>query len=145
MVHRKNNHLATVAYCRNLAEGNCSFTADSCWWNHAERENIKENVQCFICGKTFDCKSEMMGHRKKKHSSIVQQCTQFLKGSCRFQNKFCWYKHNIETENEKSESPEDVFHEEEGNENETSSVFQEAVNNPEPPSGYAKENTKTQN
>ena len=106
-MHRKSNHPFTVAFCSKFAEGTCHFTADSCWWNHTEKENINKNVQCFICSKTFDSKSEMMCHRKKNHSNIVRQCNLFLERRCRFQNDYCWFKHDIETNNADPET-EDV-------------------------------------
>ena len=76
MKHRKESHITAVGPCRKLVDGNCNFTSESCWWNHAE--NISENVQCFICNKTFDNKTDMMGHRKKNHSSIIQKCSRIL-------------------------------------------------------------------
>ena len=56
-------------------------TSVSCWWNHDE--NISDNIQCFICNQTFESKTDMMGHRKKKHSSIIQRCSKFERGKCR--------------------------------------------------------------
>ena len=75
MKHRKTNHPATVAVCRKFTDGACNFTAESCWWNHFEKENINGRTQCFICDNTFESNSDMMGHRKKatfKHCSTMQ-------------------------------------------------------------------------
>ena len=141
MVHRKTSHIGSVAMCRNFKDGSCNYTDDACWWNHEDKVNHKGNIQCFLCGKTFERKSEMMSHRKINHSDILQQCNQFLKGSCRFQNQYCWFKHSLESkENDKSDG---VIEEEK--EIETPSVFQKVVKNPKPPSGLEKSNEKTQN
>ena len=52
MVHRKNEHLSTVAYCRNYANKTCPFSNKMCWWSHAENtDNGEENIKCFICEK----------------------------------------------------------------------------------------------
>ena len=126
MMHRKNNHEATVAICRNYADGNCSFTAEACWWVHVRRGNNEESIQCFICSETFNNKSKLMSHRKKKHSSFVQICSQFSNKSCRFQEDFCWYSHRTEEENAASEDEE--------KECEIPSVFRKVLNNPRPPS-----------
>jgi hypothetical protein len=75
MKHRKTNHPATVAVGRKFTDGACNFTAESCWWNHFEKENINGRTQFFICDNTFESNSDMMGHRKKatfKHCSTMQ-------------------------------------------------------------------------
>ena len=127
--------------CRNFKDGSCNYTDDACWWNHEDKVNHKGNIQCFLCGKSFDRKSEMMSHRKINHSDILQQCTQFLQGSCRFQNQYCWFKHSLESK--ENDKPDVVIEEEK--EIETPSVFQKVVKNPKPPSGLEKSNEKTQN
>ena len=131
MMHRKNSHPATVAYCRKLSEGTCNYTVDSCWWNHTQKENIATKNQCYICSQTFNSKPELMSHRKNNHTNIVPQCTQFLRGVCKFQSKFCWYSH------ENEEVMEEISNDEEKEEevDESPSVFQEDVDNPDPPSG----------
>ena len=75
-----------------------------------------------------------MSHRKKKHSSFVQICSQFSNTICRFQEDFCWYSHRTEEENAASEDEE--------KEPETPSVFQKVVNNPKPPSESQAKNQK---
>ena len=132
MQHRKTNHSTTVRTCRNFETGNCVYTAESCWWAHAHgiRNNFNNsNVQCFICTKTFESKSDMMIHRKSTHSAIIKQCTTYVQGTCQFQENYCWYNHEKQTNGRDTVSEEDV-----NDEDDTPSVFQEAVNNPKPPS-----------
>ena len=88
MKHRKNNHPEAVGYCRKYESETCSFTAESCWWNHEQRKQNTGIAQCFICSQTFDKKSKMMSQRKKTHLSIVQTCSKFKEGNCRFQKEF---------------------------------------------------------
>ena len=123
MRHRKTNHKDSVAFCRNFEDNNCSFTSESCWWNH-EKSSGSDSVKCFICGTTFATKNEMMVHRKKIHLNVIKSCTQFLLNGCRFQDNFCWFKHDSETENTNVE--ESIM--------ETESDFQEVHKNRKPPS-----------
>ena len=39
MRHRKKEHSSRVAPCKNFLEGNCSYTAESCYWIHGKVEN----------------------------------------------------------------------------------------------------------
>ena len=71
---------------------------------------------------------EKSSKRKQMHSNIIKPCTQFLKSSCRFQDDFCWFKHDMEEENTSVE--ENLI--------ETESDFQEAQKNHKPPSGSEK-------
>ena len=98
MQHRKSMHLNSVAYCRNKIEGNCVFSDDICWWNHAKKV-VEENVKCYICNETFDCKAHMMNHRKKQHPSVVRVCNEYKKNNCRFVNESCWYTHESVNKN----------------------------------------------
>ena len=134
MVHRKNNHEGTVAICRNYADGNCSFTAEACWWVHERRANNEEKIQCFICSEIFNNKSNLMSHRKQKHSNFVQMCTKFSNKSCRFQEDFCWYRHKTEKD--------EIACEVEEKETDTTPVFQKGIKNPKPPSKIQGERQK---
>ena len=106
MKHRKESHIRAVGPCEKFAEGNCNFNPESCWWNHAE--NISENIQCFICNQTFDNKIDMMGHRKKNHPSIIQRCSKFERGECRFQKDYCWFIHSFVTKDNNPGESKDV-------------------------------------
>ena len=103
MNHRKKEHLNSVAACRNNSNGNCTYSADLCWWKH--NENIKQNIECFVCGEMFDCRSSMMMHRKISHASIITACKLFEEQKCRFEDKSCWFTHK----NNKNEENESVF------------------------------------
>ena len=131
MRHRKNNHMESVAYCRNFEVGNCSFTSESCWWNH-EIKSDSDSIKCFICGMSFETKNGMMVHRKQMHSNIIKPCTQFLKRSCRFQDELWWFKHDMEEES--TSLGENLI------ETESESDFQKAQQNHKPPSGSEKHN-----
>ena len=76
------------------------------------------NAKCFIYSKTFGNKFEMMNHRKKNHSNIIKRCTKFVEGTCPFQENFCWYSHEKQS-NESDNAPEN----EEKEEDDSSSVF----------------------
>ena len=94
-----------------------------CWWNHTEQQR-SETIQCFVCNETFVNKPDMMLHRKKRHSEIIRQCSQFNQNSCRFQEEACWFKHDIELrEEEETDEPS----------NKQSSVFQKEQINQKPP------------
>ena len=114
MNHRKKEHLHSVAPCRNYINKKCSFPSELCWWNHSESK--ENNIECYVCGITFENKSSLMNHRKLKHASIVKSCTQYKEMKCRFDDISCWFKHK-----------------EEENDADTSSVFQKASKNKEPP------------
>ena len=100
--------------------------------------------QCFICSKTFDKKSDMMSHRKKTHLSIIQVCSKFQEGNCRFRREFCWYKHDVEdTEEDTPESSEDTVFEKDEYENdkEMDSDFQKVTKKSRPPSVNRSQNS----
>ena len=92
MFHRKSKHMNTVARCKNYLEGKCHYADDICWWNHGESKG--ENIECFICSKSFETKPNLMTHRKKVHRSVIKSCTQFLLGICRFKDESCWFLHS---------------------------------------------------
>ena len=101
MQHRKNEHIGMVAVCKNYTAGNCSFSADACWWSHANpQDNGSKSISCFICNKSFESKIDMMKHRKRNHKNIVKQCEKFEQKCCSFTNKSCWYLHDQENEND---------------------------------------------
>ena len=93
MKHRKEEHLATVSVCKKYVTGTCPFTASACWWRHEEKKDDQLNLSCYICDKKYESRSELMSHRKKYHIETVPQCSQFVKGICKFQPQFCWFQH----------------------------------------------------
>ena len=119
MYHRKREHPMSVATCRNKLTGQCRRSDDTCWWSHEQR--IEGNNTCFICEKTFRNKNEMMIHRKSEHANIVQDCQEFKKQQCRFNEDFCWFKHTVkEIEVEQMDT-------------ESKQVFQKVMENLKPP------------
>ena len=138
MMHRKTNHIGSVATCRNFENEICSYTSDACWWNHEEKRNCSANIQCYICGKSFEKKSDLMSHRKKNHIDLVQQCNKFINAECRFQSEFCWYKHSQDNKKPEIAKDEVILDEE-------NSFFQEEIKNPKPPSVMKTDKDKTKN
>ena len=91
--HRKKEHYNSVAPCRKYAEKSCPYSDETCYWKHTEKD-VSENIQCFICGKTYKGKNELMKHRKIEHINFVKVCDKFQEGRCGFQESFCWFKHD---------------------------------------------------
>ena len=82
--HRQKAH-KTFKPCRNLP--NCQY--NDCLFNH---EPIDDKThQCFECGEKFETFSNLMFHRKNKHS--MNKCLKFLKNNCMFNDNSCWYDH----------------------------------------------------
>ena len=147
MIHRKQTHINTVADCKNNQEGKCLFTSDKCWWNHNKNSDSiskrDSKMNCYVCSKTFETKSEMMIHRKIKHADLVKVCHNFKKNNCKLQNKFCWFLHkdeeDIVTDTEalekENKNTEDITEKE-------SSVFQNVSGNLKPPIARGKSKQK---
>ena len=129
MNHRKLVYKNTVAFCKNKLAGNCSFTSEKCWWNHEKSQSDKNSsIECFLCGESFEGKTELMIHRKTKHKSKVRKCTNFIQDNCKFESKACWYSHD----EEEMDVDDDIGKKEE-NEDEDVSVFQKVRINLRPP------------
>ena len=51
MIHRKKEHVKTVAKCQNYPKGECRFSSKTCWWIHdsqAEPEKIfRDMFKCY--------------------------------------------------------------------------------------------------
>ena len=130
MTHRKSKHVHTVAICRNKLEGKCDFSDELCWWSHdTSIMNTGEQVKCYVCGKRFEKKAEMMTHRKLKHAEIVMPCKKHQIKQCGFQDQTCWYKHETESNDDSVPKPMN-----EEQKMETESVFQKVTQNLKPPS-----------
>ena len=64
----------------------------------------KEN--CYTCGKQFKSYFYLMTHKKEEHPSN-KTCRYYLKNTCLFSEKECWFKHtNIPEEGKNKESKE---------------------------------------
>ena len=120
MVHRKMDHLHTVAPCRKNRD--CVFSADDCWWKHS---TVKENIikiECYFCENTFETKTKVMMHRKLEHLKTVKLCTNFMDKKCNFTEETCWFKHRENEEYFKSNLKES-----------NQSVFRDGPNKQKPP------------
>ena len=124
MIHRKQKHPNSVAPCRKYIIGDCTFTSESCFWSHENKENGSQSISCYICDKTFQNKHQVMNHRKLSHPTYIEPCVKYMKEECPFQSKFCWFKHT-DKHTETSE--------EENVATDNDSVFQEATKIPKPP------------
>ena len=119
MAHRKLRHPNLVATCRNYKESKCPFEDSKCWWNHNLSRGNQE-FKCFVCEEKFENKPSMMSHRKKKHPEIIRKCFNYEENKCRFQDAFCWFKHEISQQKEEQRNGQ-------------SSVFQKVSGNLKPP------------
>ena len=134
MEHRKMKHIESVAYCKNKLQEKCPYTDQRCWWNHNEK--YKENINCFICGETFDNKNEMMKHRKRNHSHLIKPCNAFSQNKCRFKDDLCWFKH--QSEDQLKDNTEEL--EEEKKDDYMEKVFREVSEDLDPPIVHSKGN-----
>ena len=95
--HMKKEHETMVQPCNFFSKGVCHFSEERCWYSHKAEKIIESatinNFICKYCGDSFGVKSELMIHRKLKHSNNVAECREYVKGNCKFENK-CWFKHN---------------------------------------------------
>ena len=121
MVHRKSAHKHTVALCRNYPARKCNFSADECWWNHAEGED--KTIECYFCDKSFQNRTQVMMHRKKEHRKTVKPCTKDVESNCSYEKDLCWFLHK----------EENVSFSKTENEATNNSFFWQVPNHPEPP------------
>ena len=140
MSHRKIEHPGVVAHCKNNAVGECYFSAETCWWSHtvALDEQPTSSIECFVCGKSFKTRNEMMMHRKQVHSKVVRQCEMFKLQTCRYKSDACWFVHEKDVQNiNKAENvgeDEDDFN--------LKSVFQKTTSDLKPPLENSKKKQK---
>ena len=115
--------------CRNYKQGKCDYSEDMCWWNHSEKEfELHDKIQCFICNKIFDNRTDMMKHRKKEHVEMIKTCRQYQSNNCRYVSESCWFKHENDEELRRHHETKH-----EGDQMETESVFRKVSENLEPP------------
>ena len=94
MKHRKSHHPSAVAKCLKFIKGECFFSAENCWWIHTiNSEESSNKSDCYICGKTFQSRTEVMKHRKSMHPSVVKLCEMFKQLNCKYENEACWFLH----------------------------------------------------
>ena len=92
-VHRVDKH-NTFKPCRYFQQDGCKF-GEHCRFKHIVLE--KGQSICYVCGKLFNDINEMMNHRKQVHATVV--CKAYIRGSCKFDDKYCWWSHAKPHEN----------------------------------------------
>ena len=131
MKHRKASHINTVAKCKNYLNKSCPYTEELCWWVHSERTKDSDISNCYMCGKQFENKNQIMIHRRKEHGKLVGLCRMFQNQNCKFVSENCWFKHEMEDKtNRKNENKKEEIEEE--------SVFQNVLDDLDPPLGQRK-------
>ena len=71
--------------CWNLADGECSFGDEGCWFQHVNKPNENDSesgyksIKCKICWKLLKNKNDFMRHRKQEHEENLQMCNLFKK------------------------------------------------------------------
>ena len=112
MLHRKQKHIESVAFCRKKRDGMCPFSNEKCWWSHKKRQahNI-EQIECYFCDEILKDKPSLMKHRKAEHKSLIRKCEKYLKNNCPRESDVCWYLHEdvimeIEEQNDKDKAQE---------------------------------------
>ena len=98
------NHIRT----RHTKEFNCTecdFQATSViilnkHINHKHKKNDdpdKNKLKCTHCNEQFSALWNIIKHKREKHD-IVEECSYFQKGRCKFANQ-CWNKHTALEQN----------------------------------------------
>ena len=97
MDHRKKDHKDIIAKCRRYQKNECAYIDEICWYSHSQQTpgsvNLNVKFECKYCKKTFESKSDLMRHLKTKHPQIKLNCREFARGSCKFSEQECWYRH----------------------------------------------------
>ena len=134
MSHRKKEHIGSVAICKSNLEGNCPYSFELCWWNHEKKQpKDMDSIQCFVCGKNFKSRANVMMHRKEKHLNIVRNCVRFKERICRFTAESCWYVHKDERHETMDVDKKEEISEKENEESKLD--FQKVIKKKEPPLG----------
>ena len=93
MNHRRENHPSSKT-CRYFLTNTCKFTDGQCWYKHenvraTDTENATGNIEnklisinCFVCGKSFENRKQMMEHKNIEHPSNII-CRDYLQNKCR--------------------------------------------------------------
>ena len=97
--HIKAKHDIMTKSCKYFAQGICHFDEHTCWFSHKEftsnNDNVKNDYTCKYCGDKFQCKNNLMKHRKQQHEKIIATCREYIKGNCIYGYN-CWYKHETQ-------------------------------------------------
>ena len=98
MIHKKKEHGENENDCWDFLAGKCELGDGLCWFKHDENINTSKN-EYKICGKNFENLNNFMIHKKDEHTTTVQQCTN---KKCFYGDKKCWFRHDMQTDNEKN-------------------------------------------
>ena len=96
MRHKKREHNEHVATCWKYSLELCTFTEESCWFNHKKIEKCQLEIDCNWCEKVFKTQTDFRRHKKKEHKEFVSNCRN--KEACTYNE--CWFIHN-QKDNEK--------------------------------------------
>ena len=50
-------------------------------------------ITCKVCKNKFETKQKLMGHIRTKHVSSLPNCKYYQDGTCKFNEKSCWFPH----------------------------------------------------
>ena len=97
--------------CKYFAKGLCMFSTEICWYSHDkdiinQTKNYNEII-CKFCEEKFHMKSELMNHRKSKHTDRISFCRNNENKKCEY-GKNCWYKHTNEMDTKCNDSNSDI-------------------------------------
>ena len=94
MDHRRDQHKDQIKRCRYFLKGICEFEDETCWYRHVDSQNEGAEAKCSFCDEVFKSKSELIVHRKNIHAQKkVILCRDYQRGSCRYPEDECWYRH----------------------------------------------------
>ena len=126
MNHRKSKHPSTKT-CRYFKKDACIFSSEVCWYRHGETLEVEQEKKCLelpcqYCSETFEKRKDLKMHMKRKHRELVSKCTDFENGKCQLKDYWCWFVHedqaeecktnkekNLENDSDKAETDNQVF------------------------------------
>ena len=81
----------------------CNFEAEDgyqldghFWAEHDEDEESTKLLECHRCAESFSFLKDLMIHKKKKHTEIVDICWNFSNDACPFGDVKCWFQHKVD-------------------------------------------------
>ena len=94
MEHRRDQHKDQIKRCRYFLNGICEFEDETCWYRHSDNQNEGSEFRCSFCDVVLKSKAELIAHRQNAHApDKVKVCRDYQRGSCRYSEDECWYKH----------------------------------------------------
>ena len=109
-MHKKENHIEKVNFCRNFSNNTCIYGDEKCWFVHEPEPETSNDFHCYICDKEFNLLSEFLKHRKINHENTVPACKKLKSGKCPYGSEKCFFKHKKdETVKEQDNEINDKF------------------------------------